>query len=139
MALIPAGDLLEHFRAPRNSGAFPPGTPGVLEGRAGEARRGREIQVQLQVDAEHRIAACRYRVYGDPATIALCSLASETLPGLSLDQAADWRGMALAEQLQLPAEKRGAVLVLEDAVRAAVRSYNTAARPDVAAGNAGRN
>ncbi|HEX6550077.1 MAG TPA: iron-sulfur cluster assembly scaffold protein [Gammaproteobacteria bacterium] len=139
MALIPAGDLLEHFRAPRNSGVFPSGTPDVFEGRAGEARRGREIQVQLQLDATRRIAACRYRVYGDPATIALCSLASETLPGLSLDQAADWRGMALAERLQLPAEKRGAVLVLEDAVRAAVRSYNRAARPDLVAGDTGRN
>lgn len=139
MALIPAGHLLEHFRAPRNSGVFPPGTADVFEGRAGEARRGREIRVQLQLDPQRRIAACRYRVYGDPATIALCSLASETLPGLSLEQAADWRGTGLAERLQLPAEKRGAVLVLEDAVRAAVRSYNTAVRPDLAAGNTGRN
>ncbi|HET7650110.1 MAG TPA: iron-sulfur cluster assembly scaffold protein [Gammaproteobacteria bacterium] len=132
MALIPAGLLLEHFRAPRNSGVFPPDTPSVLEGRAGASRHGREITVQLQLAADGRIAACRYRVYGDPATIALCSLASEALQGLTLDEAAAWRGMALAGQLELPAEKRGAVLVLEDAVRAAVRSYNRQHRPNEA-------
>jgi NifU-like protein involved in Fe-S cluster formation len=139
MALIPVGLLLEHFRAPRNSGVFPPDTPSILEGRAGASRHGREITVQLQLDAEGLIAACRYRVYGDPATIALCSLASEALQGLTLDQAASWRGMALAEQLALPAEKRGAVLVLEDAVRAAVRSYNNEVRPGSAGTERGRN
>lgn len=126
MAFIPAGELLEHFRAPHNAGAFPPDTPDVLEGRAGAVRHGREIQVQLQISADGRIAACRYRVYGCPATIALCSLASERLPGLTLAEANQWRGMALAEELALPAEKRAAVLVLEDAVRAAARQYNRA-------------
>lgn len=139
MALIPAGLLLEHFRAPRNSGAFAPDTPSVLEGRAGASRHGREITVQLQLDTGGRIAACRYRVYGDPATIALCSLASEALRGLTLEQTMAWRGMALAEQLGLPAEKRGAVLVLEDAVRAAVRSYNNEVRPGRAGVERGRN
>jgi NifU-like protein involved in Fe-S cluster formation len=129
MASIAADDLLEHFHAPRNAGTFPAGTPGVLEGRAGAARLGREIQVQLQVGADGRITACRYRVYGCPATIALCSLASESFPGKRLAELAEWRGMALAERLALPAEKRAAVLVLEDAVRAAVRSYNMHSQP----------
>ncbi|HET7922583.1 MAG TPA: iron-sulfur cluster assembly scaffold protein [Gammaproteobacteria bacterium] len=124
MAYIPDGEVLAHFRAPHNAGRFAPGTPGVLEGRAGDARHGREITLQLQAGADGRIVACRYRVYGCPATVALCSLASTRLPGLSLAEAADWRGMALAEELALPAEKRSAVLVLEDAVRAAARRYN---------------
>ena len=129
MAYVPTGLVLEHFRAPRHAGAFPVGALDVIEGRAGQARHGREIHVQLQLDAEGRIAACRYRVYGCPATIALCSLASERLPGLSLTEAAEWRGLALFRELELPAEKRPAVLVLEDAVRAAVQRYNSQNRP----------
>ncbi|MGH8400056.1 MAG: iron-sulfur cluster assembly scaffold protein [Gammaproteobacteria bacterium] len=129
---------MEHFRMPRNAGVFPPDTPQVIEGCAGAARQGREIRMQLQIGKDGRIAACRYRVYGCPATIALCSLASEVLPGLTLDQAAEWRGMALAERLGLPADKRGAVLLLEDAVRAAVRGYNIPAQPSSAAAETGR-
>lgn len=129
MAYVPTGLVLEHFRAPRHAGLFPAGAPDIVEGRAGQVRHGREIHIQLQIGADRRIAACRYRVYGCPATIALCSLASERLPGLSLAEAAEWRGMALFKELELPAEKRPAVLVLEDAVRAAVQRYNMQNRP----------
>lgn len=138
MASFPAGGVLEHFRAPRNSGRFPAGTGAVAEGRAGEIRHGRAIRFQLQIGRDARIAACRYQVYGCPATIALCSLASERLPGLSLEQALGWRALALAEELGLPAEKRAAALVLEDAVRAAVRSYNMHPQPVAAAAETGR-
>jgi len=138
MAYVPAGLVLEHFRAPQHAGAFPAGTPDVVEGRAGQARLGREIHIQLQIDADGRIADCRYRVYGCPATIALCSLASERLPGMSLAEAADWRGMALFRELELPAEKRPAVLVLEDAVRAAVQRYNMDNQPATAGTDTGR-
>ena len=138
MAYVPAGLVLEHFRTPQHAGAFPVGTPDVVEGRAGQARLGREIHIQLQIDADGRIADCRYRVYGCPATIALCSLASERLPGMSLAEAADWRGMALFRELELPAEKRPAVLVLEDAVRAAVQRYNMDNQPATAGTDTGR-
>lgn len=128
MAYIPAGLALEHFRAPRNTGSFPSGTPDVLEGRAGLARHGRSIVFQLRIDADARIAECRYRVYGCPATIALCSIASERLTGMNLDEAAVWQGLDLVRELELPAEKRPAALVLEDAVRAAVQRYNKESR-----------
>lgn len=124
MAFIPTGAVLAHFHAPHNAGSFPAGAPNLLEGRAGAVRHGREIVFQLRVTPDDRIAECRYRVYGCPATIALCSLASEQLNGLSLANAGDWRGMALADALGLPAEKRAAVLLLEDAIHAAVRRYN---------------
>lgn len=113
--------LLRHFHAPRNAGDFPAGTSGLLAGQAGAARHGREVRFQLQLGVDGRIAACRYRVYGCPATIALCSLTSIRLPGLSLEAAAALNVVALADELELPAEKRAAALLVEDAVRAAVQ------------------
>ena len=71
------------------------------------------------------VADCRYRVYGCPATIALCSLASEALKGQSLAEAAVFSVVALVEQLGLPAEKRSAALTVEDAIRTAVGRYNS--------------
>lgn len=116
--------VLEHFRAPRNAGGFPADTPGVSEGAAGSRRHGREIRLSLKLGSDGRIEACRYRVYGCPATVALCSVLSERLPGLSLEAAGTLSGVALADELRLPVPKRDAALLLEDALRAALEGYN---------------
>jgi nitrogen fixation NifU-like protein len=112
--------VLTHFRAPRNAGSFPEGTPNVSRGIAGERRRGREIHLELKLDADGRVEACRYRVYGCPATIALCSVLSERVVGRTQEEAVGMGGLSLAEELKLPAPKRDAALLLEDALRAAL-------------------
>ena len=123
--------LREHFRAPRNAGAFPVGTKDVIEGRAGNRRQGREIALALRFDAG-RVLECRYRVYGCPATIALCSVLSERLKGQSLAEARAFAALALAEELGLPATKRAAALLLEDALKAALARYNMTSRLETA-------
>ncbi len=115
---------LEHFRAPLNSGQFSSGTPRVLSGKAGSERQGREVQFALRLDEAGRVAECRYQVYGDPATVAVCSLLSERLTGLTPEEARNYRVIGLARELSLPAEKHAAALVAEDAVRAALQGYN---------------
>ncbi|MDE2070706.1 MAG: iron-sulfur cluster assembly scaffold protein [Gammaproteobacteria bacterium] len=115
-----------HFRTPRNAGGFAAGHERILAGSAGQRRYGREVEFQLQVTAEGRIGDCRYRVYGCPATIALCSLTSEALKGRTPAEAAGFSVVTLAEQLGLPAEKRAAAVTVEDAVRAAAGRYNAA-------------
>jgi NifU-like protein involved in Fe-S cluster formation len=118
-----------HFHSPHNVGTFPAGSQHVLVGRAGARRHGREVEFQLQLAQEDRISESRYRVYGCPATIALCSLASEALRGRTPAEAAAFSVLALAEQLELPAEKRDAALTVEDAIRAAAARYNKAQGP----------
>jgi nitrogen fixation protein NifU and related proteins len=112
--------VLAHFRAPRNAGSFPPGTPDVSQGSAGERRRGREIRLELKLSGDGRVEAMRYRVYGCPATIALCSVLSEWVVGRTREEAAGMAGLSLAAELDLPAPKRDAALVLEDALGAAL-------------------
>ena len=112
--------VLAHFRAPKNVGGFPEGTPDVSQGRAGERRRGREICVELKLTQDGRVEAMRYRVFGCPATIALCSVLSERVAGRTREEAAGMAGLRLAAELELPAPKRDAALLLEDALRAAL-------------------
>jgi NifU-like protein involved in Fe-S cluster formation len=116
-----------HFRAPRNVGAFPAGTAGVIEGSAGSRRQGREITLALRLDGG-RVVECRYRVYGCPATVALCSVLSERLIGRRVQELHEPVGLALAEELQLPPAKRAAALLLEDALKGAVARYNMTSR-----------
>jgi nitrogen fixation NifU-like protein len=119
-----SGTVLEHFRTPRNVGTFPAGTPDVLEGRAGDRRQGREISLALRLGADGRVTECRYRVYGCPASVALCSILSERLKGRTLQECHQIGGLALAEELSLPPAKRAAALLLEDALRATLARYN---------------
>ena len=123
-----------HFRAPHNVGTFPAGSERVLAGRAGARRHGREVEFQMQLTLDGRISGSRYRVYGCPATIALCSLASQALGGRTPAEAAALSVVALAEQLQLPAEKRAAALTVEDAIRTAAARYNSPHGPFPAVG-----
>jgi len=116
---------LAHFRAPKNTGSFPAGTVNVSQGRAGDRRRGREIRLEIKLTNDGRIEACRYQVYGCPATIALCSVMSERLVGRGLAEAAGVSAVELAEELRLPAPKRDAALLLEDALRVALAGYNS--------------
>ena len=126
-----SGEVLAHFQAPRNAGGFPPGSSGVLTGRAGERRHGRTIELSLRLEGG-KVAECRYRVYGCPATIALCSFASERLRGLTPAEARDLSAVALADELRLAPEKRAAALLLEDALRAALAEYNIETRRETA-------
>lgn len=120
--------VLDYFHAPRNVGAFPAGTPDVFEGQAGNRRQGREISLALRLEADGRVAECRYRVYGCPATIALCSVLSDRLKGRTLEECSQMGGLALAEELELPPAKRVAALLLEDALKAALARYNMTSR-----------
>lgn len=126
-------EVRAHFFAPLNSGRLFASNRAVVYGHAGARHHGREVEFQLQVTPEHRVIDCRYRVYGCPATIALCSLASEALKGRLLAEAAAFSVMALADELQLPAEKRDAAIVVEDAIRAAALRYNDVQAPSAAA------
>lgn len=122
----------EHFRNPRNVGTFPAGTPDVIEGRAGDRRQGREIAMALRLDSSGRVLECRYRAYGCPATVALCSVLSERLKGRSHTELREQGGLSLAEELGLPPAKRAAVLLLEDALEAALARYNMTSRRQTA-------
>lgn len=116
--------LLDHFRAPRNAGRFPSGTAGLLAGSAGSRRLGREVRVELLV-RDGRVAECRYQVYGCPATIALCSLLSERVRGLAVAGLQDFRTMPLGHELGLQPARRAVALLLDDALRAALKGYNS--------------
>ena len=118
----------EHFRAPRNAGEFPAGIPRVFAGRAGSRRQGREIALALRLAEDGRVLECRYRVYGCPVTVALCSILSERLRGLAPPALSAIGGLALAEELGLPPAKRAAALLLEDALKAALARYNMESR-----------
>lgn len=113
--------VIEHFERPRNSGRFE-SVENVIVGVAGKASHGAMFTLTARV-VEGRIGAVRFEVYGCPHCIAAGSWLSERLIGATAEELRAWSWREAAEALQVPAEKRGRLLILEDAVRALAEDW----------------
>ena len=79
--------------------------------------------------ADGRIASASYQAYGCPQTLAVCEWLSGRLPGRpwadpGLGGALDW-----VQAMQLPADRLTRLLVIEDALRAALGAAQRQAGP----------
>lgn len=117
-ALTPLGQ--RHFRKTPRPPRFPAGPlpAGFRRGRAGRRSEGTEVAFELEIDGGF-VKSARFSAYGCPHTLAVSSWLCEVLEGRKLDAAlpgapADW-----AERFEVPAEKLGRLLIVEDALRAA--------------------
>ena len=108
--------VTDHFEHPRNGGHFVAGE-GVIRGEAGNVAQGTMFTLSARV-AGDRVEAVRFEAYGCPHCIAAGSWLSERLVGLNREQLRSWRWRDADQALQFPLEKRGRLLILEDAVRA---------------------
>lgn len=108
--------VVEHFERPRNVGHLAP-APNVITATAGRRDQGTQFHLSAEI-AGPVIAAVRFEVYGCPHCIAAGSWLSQRLVGRSLDDLRRWSWREVAEAIEMPPEKRGRLLILEDAVRA---------------------
>jgi nitrogen fixation NifU-like protein len=106
--------VVDHFQQPRNGGHFEAGE-GVIRGTAGSIAQGTMFVLSARIAGE-RIEAVRFEAYGCPHCIAAGSWLSERLVGLTREQLRTWRWRDADQALQFPLEKRGRLLILEDAV-----------------------
>ncbi len=112
-----------HFATPCNVGQLASGSD-VLTARAGSQDRGVEILLSARVEHD-RIVALNHRVYGCPHSIAAASWLTERLTGATLQDLARWTWREAATALEVPPEKWGRLLVLEDAVRALEKNWRS--------------
>lgn len=108
--------VVEHFARPRNVGRFA-AADDVIAASAGDPEQGVRFDLSARVKGD-RIVALRFEVYGCPHCIAAGSLLSERLQGATQEVLRRWTWRQAADELEFPPEKRGRLLVLEDAVRA---------------------
>jgi nitrogen fixation NifU-like protein len=111
----------EHFVRPRNVGSLP-SADDVVTGRAGSREQGVSCQISARV-RDDAIAEVRFQMYGCPHCIAAASWLSERLPGSTVQDLEAWSWREAAAALDVPAEKRGRLLVLEDALRALAANW----------------
>lgn len=110
------------FDAPTHAGEWPPGTPDTLTGEA--ADRTLQVWVRFQLrTARGIVSAARFRAFGCPHTLAAAEWATERLEGASVESARAFDVEALRAALDVPVEKLGKLLKIEDALAACWREH----------------
>ena len=93
--------------------------PGLFRGSAGRQERGTWVQFDIRVQGGQVIEA-RFLAFGCPHTIATASWVAEQAGGSALRRELPESVQALRERFEVPQEKLGRLLIVEDAWRAAV-------------------
>jgi NifU-like protein involved in Fe-S cluster formation len=93
--------------------------PGAFRGAAGDRAQGTWVQFDVQCDAD-RIADARFLVFGCPHTIAAAAWLAEAVTGASARQGLPASAQALRERFDVPVEKLGRLLIVEDALKTAL-------------------
>lgn len=92
-----------------------------LIGEAGGPQEDIWVRFALEVQSGS-VKAARVQVRGCPHTVAVCEWLREALPGRSLHDPVPGSPPQWAQALGVPVEKLGRLLVVEDALRACLRS-----------------
>lgn len=92
----------------------------VSRGAAGDRERGAWVQFDLQ--AAEAIIAARFLCFGCPHTIAISAWVADTAVGRPLIAALGEDVRAVSSRFDLPVDKMGRLLIIEDAWVAAVRA-----------------
>ena len=112
--------VLDHYENPRNVGSMDQNDPSVGTGMVGAPACGDVMKLQIKVNEAGIIEDAKFKTYGCGSAIASSSLVTEWLKGKSLDQAAEIKNSAIAEELALPPVKIHCSVLAEDAIKAAV-------------------
>ena len=110
-----------YFLAPARLPEFTVGAApaGVRQGMAGREAEGTRVSFELQGDGSGIVKSARFTVYGCPHTVAVTAWLCDVLEGSRFDAGIPGNPAVWAEKFQVPTEKLGRLLVVEDALRAA--------------------
>lgn len=104
------------FARPAHAGPLRAGTGARLAAESLALDRRAWVRFEVRIESG-MVAATVFRAWGCPHFLAACELAAGWLEGRPLESAAHCRSGWLAGELQVPADKLGRLLVIEDALR----------------------
>jgi NifU-like protein involved in Fe-S cluster formation len=115
--------VVRHFDAPRWARELRQDLPGLVSGDAEDRTLHVWIRFQLQL-IDGVVRAVGFRAFGCPHTVAAADVAAEWLEGRSVGEACGIDVRGLCAHLEVPVEKLGKLLRIEDAVAACWRTYS---------------
>ena len=113
----------QHFNNPACAGALTGAA--VRRGAAGSRARGIWVQFDVQIGSRHQesiVEAVRFLAYACPHVIAVADWVAQKAVGGPSEPVLPERVPALRERFEVPVEKLGRLLIIEDAWIAALSS-----------------
>lgn len=117
--------VIDHYEHPRNVGKLDANSPQVGTGMVGAPACGDVMKLQIQVNDQGVIEDARFKTYGCGSAIASSSLATEWMKGKTLAQAQEIKNMDIVKELSLPPVKIHCSVLAEDAIKAAIKDYQS--------------
>jgi len=116
--------VLDHYENPRNVGSMDKNDKDVGTGMVGAPACGDVMKLQIKVKDNIVQDAC-FKTYGCGSAIASSSLVTEMVKGRTIEEVKEIKNMDIVEELALPPVKIHCSVLAEDAIRAAVKDYET--------------
>ncbi|KAJ1439070.1 NIF system FeS cluster assembly, NifU, N-terminal [Sesbania bispinosa] len=118
--------VVDHYNNPRNVGSFDKNDPSVGTGLVGAPACGDVMKLQIKVDDNTgKIVDARFKTFGCGSAIASSSVATEWVKGKHMEEVLSIKNTEIAKHLSLPPVKLHCSMLAEDAIKAAVKDYET--------------
>jgi nitrogen fixation NifU-like protein len=117
--------VIEHYSNPRNVGSFDKGEDGVGTGIVGAPECGDVMKLQLKISDDGVVEDARFKTFGCGSAIASSSYVTELVKGKSVDEVMKIKNSVIVEELSLPPVKIHCSVLAEDAIKAAVKDWQS--------------
>ena len=117
--------VIEHYERPRNIGSLDSRSKSVGTGLVGAPECGDVMKLQIEVDDENRIVDAKFKTFGCGSAIASSSLATEWIKNKTIDEASMIQNTQIVEELSLPPVKIHCSVLAEDAIKSAIKDYQS--------------
>ena len=121
--------VIEHFENPKNIGSLDSRSKSVGSGLVGAPECGDVMKLQIQVNEESGVIEnAVFKTFGCGSAIASSSLATEWVKGRTIDEASMIQNTEIVKELSLPPVKIHCSVLAEDAIKAAIKDYQSKQR-----------
>lgn len=118
-------NVIDHYENPRNVGSMNKNDDDVGTGLVGAPACGDVMKLQIKVGDDGKIIDAKFKTFGCGSAIASSSLATEWIKGKQLNDASAIKNTDIANELRLPPVKLHCSMLAEDAIKAALKDYET--------------
>ena len=116
--------VVDHFNNPRNVGSLDKNDPEVGTGIVGAPECGDAMRLQIKIK-DNIIQEAKFKTFGCGSAIASSSLATEWIKGKTIEEANSIKNVQIVEELSLPPVKIHCSVLAEDAIKAAIKDYQS--------------
>ena len=117
--------VLEHYEKPHNVGSLDSRSQSVGTALVGAPECGDVMKLQIQVDDNNKIIDAKFKTFGCGSAIAASSLATEWVKDKTIEEASTINNTEIVEELSLPPVKIHCSVLAEDAIKAAIKDYQS--------------